>query len=51
MRLELVKDWMTANVISIEATTGVLEADQVMRDNGVRRLPVLENGRLVGIVT
>ena len=51
MRLELVKDWMTADVITVEASTGVMDADQVMRDHGIRRLPVVENGRLVGIVT
>lgn len=51
MRLELVKDWMTANVITIEPNTGVMDADQVMRDRGIRRLPVVQNGRLAGIVT
>ena len=51
MRLELVKDWMTADVVTVDAETGLMDADQVMRDRGVRRLPVLENGRLVGIVT
>ncbi len=51
MRLELVKDWMSSDVITVEAKTGLLEADRVMRENGIRRLPVVENGRLVGIVT
>ena len=51
MRLELVKDWMTADVVTVEADTGLMDADHVMRDNGVRRLPVVQNGRLVGIVT
>lgn len=51
MRLELVKDWMTAEVVTVDADTGLMDADHVMRDNGVRRLPVVENGRLVGIVT
>jgi CBS domain-containing protein len=51
MRLELVKDWMSSDVITVEAKTGLLEADRMMRENGIRRLPVVENGRLVGIVT
>ncbi len=51
MRLELVKDWMTANLLTVDVGTGLMDADHVMRDNGIRRLPVLQNGRLVGIVT
>lgn len=51
MRLELVKDWMSSDVVTVEAKTGLLEADRVMREHGIRRLPVVENGRLVGIVT
>lgn len=51
MRLELVKDWMTADVITIAPDAGVLDTGNLMRENGVRRLPVVENGRLVGIIT
>lgn len=51
MRLDLVKDWMTADVVSVDVDMGLMDADHVMRDRGVRRLPVLKNGRLVGIVT
>ncbi|MFC6918706.1 CBS domain-containing protein [Meiothermus taiwanensis] len=47
----LVKDFMTPNptVVSPEAT--VPEAAQIMKKGGFRRLPVVEEGRLVGIVT
>lgn len=51
MRLELVKDWMTREVLTVSPTTGVLEAGNIMRENGVRRLPVVENGRVVGMIT
>ena len=51
MRLELVKDWMSRDVIVAEPSMGLLEAGALMRENNVRRLPVMENGRLVGIVT
>jgi CBS domain-containing protein len=52
MRLELVKDWMTRSVISVRADSGVLEAGNVMRENGIRRLPVVNvDGRVVGLVT
>lgn len=46
-----VKDWMTTEVISIEPETSIIDADEIMREHGVRRLPVIKNGRLVGIVT
>jgi len=51
MRLELVKDWMSREVITAPPTLGLLEADALMREHNVRRLPVVENGRLIGIVT
>jgi len=51
MRLELVKDWMTRDVITAVPEMGVLEAGNIMREKGVRRLPVVQNGRLVGILT
>ncbi|MBK8899636.1 MAG: CBS domain-containing protein [Anaerolineaceae bacterium] len=51
MRLELVKDWMSREVITAVPSMGLLDADALMRENKIRRLPVVENGRLVGIVT
>ncbi|NJM97549.1 MAG: CBS domain-containing protein [Phormidesmis sp. RL_2_1] len=51
MRLELVKDWMSRDLITAVPNMGLLDADALMRDNNIRRLPVVENGRLVGIVT
>jgi CBS domain-containing protein len=30
---------------------GLLEADALMRESNIRRLPVVENGRLIGMVT
>ena len=51
MRLELVKDWMSRDVITAVPTLELLEADALMRKHNIRRLPVVENGRLVGIVT
>jgi len=51
MKQELVKNWMTKNVISITSATSLPEAHKLMSDYNIRRLPVVENGRLVGIVT
>ncbi|MBT9140936.1 MAG: Inosine-5'-monophosphate dehydrogenase [Dehalococcoidia bacterium] len=47
----LVKDKMTKNVITIEPQTTVPEALALMEEKRIRRLPVVEMGRLVGIVT
>lgn len=46
-----VKDYMTKDVITITPDTRVAKAADIMREENVRRLPVLENGKLVGLVT
>jgi CBS domain-containing protein len=52
MKKELVRDWMTADVITIYPDTAVPEAHQLMKREEIRRLPVVDSaGRLVGIVT
>ena len=47
----LVSDWMSTNVITLEATEPMQHAINVMMDNHISMLPVLEEGKLVGIVT
>ena len=51
MRLELVKDWMTREPITVGPDVTVLDAGRLMVDRTIRRLPVLEQDELVGIVT
>ena len=51
MNNELIKDHMTAPVISISASTSLAETHKIMADNKVRRLPVVEDDRLIGIVS
>lgn len=46
-----IRQWMTPNPVSVTPETTVPDAALIMRKGGFRRLPVLENGRLVGIVT
>ncbi|VTS18566.1 CBS domain-containing protein [Streptococcus pseudoporcinus] len=46
-----VKDYMTKEVVTITPNTGVAQAADIMRDQDIRRLPVMEKGRLVGLVT
>jgi acetoin utilization protein AcuB len=42
---------MTPNPITITSTTTVADAFELMRSKKFRRLPVVDNGKLVGIVT
>ena len=46
-----VKDWMTHRVITVDPRTSLPDAHKLMRTNNIRRLPVVERGKLVGIVT
>jgi len=46
-----VKDFMKTDVISIDAKTSIMEAHNIMRKKNIKRLPVTEKGRLVGLVT
>ncbi len=47
----LVKDWMSKNPITITDDTSMMKAIHLMKQNRFRRLPVLHEGRLVGIVS
>ncbi len=46
-----VEEIMTANIINCSPETTVEEAADLMSKYQVRRLPVIENGRLIGIVS
>jgi acetoin utilization protein AcuB len=48
---ELVKDWMTCKVVTVDPETTIPEAHRLMTANQIRRLPVQKDGHLVGIVT
>jgi len=45
------REIMTTNVTSVTTTAPIREAAAMMRDGDIGSLPVVENGRLVGIVT
>ncbi|MBT7889475.1 MAG: CBS domain-containing protein, partial [Deltaproteobacteria bacterium] len=47
----LVKNWMNQTVISLDVTDSIQTANQLFIKNRIRSLPVLENGKLVGIVS
>jgi|UniRef100_A0A7C3SMF6 acetoin utilization protein AcuB len=47
----LVKEWMTHNPVTISDETSMMKAIHLMKQNRFRRLPVMHDGQLVGIVT
>ena len=51
MKNKLVRDWMTDNPISISSNCSLPEAYWLMVNNKIRRLPVIDQNVLVGIVT
>jgi len=46
-----ISDIMTCNVITIPSSTSLAEARRIMDAHRMRRLPVVDRGKLVGIVT
>ncbi|HHY38076.1 MAG TPA: CBS domain-containing protein [Clostridia bacterium] len=46
-----VKDRMSSSVVCVDPDTSFPEALTMMKEKGVRRLPVVRDGKLVGIVT
>lgn len=47
----LVKDWMTHKVITVDIHTALPDAHKLMRSHKIRRLPVMDGDKVVGIVT
>ncbi|MGI8845282.1 MAG: CBS domain-containing protein [Thermoleophilaceae bacterium] len=44
-------DMMTEDPVTVEPSTTVQEAAKIIHDSGHNRLPVVEHGQLVGVVT
>jgi acetoin utilization protein AcuB len=47
----LVKDWMTHDPVTITDETSMMKAIHLMKQNRFRRLPVLHENQIVGIIT
>ena len=47
----LVQHWMTRNPITIEADTPFLEARLILKEKRIRHLPVMDRGKLIGVIT
>lgn len=46
-----ISDIMTCNVCHCTPETDVKEAEKIMKDNQIRRIPVVENNKVVGMLT
>ena len=46
-----VREWMTSDPITLTADASADEAAKIMLDNGFRHVPIVEEGRAVGIVS
>jgi len=51
MKHILIRDWMTPKPITADVHTTLPEAHKLMTQHRVRRLPVMDGDKLVGIVT
>jgi len=51
MKQELVRDWMTKDVITITSETSLTDVHALMRSKNIRRLPVVDHHQIVGMVT
>ena len=47
----LIRDTMTTNVVTIPSNTSISDAKRIMEAHKFQRLPVVDKGKLVGIVT
>ncbi len=45
------EDVMTPDPVVVDGDAGLMELTHIMADNGVRRVPVVDNGKLDGIIT
>ena len=51
VRRRMIRDWMTPDPITIGPNTTLPEAARLMKECNIHRLPIVDNERLVGIVT
>ncbi len=46
-----VQKWMTKDPVTIDQEASIIEAIHLMKEEGVRRLPVMAKGRFTGLIT
>jgi acetoin utilization protein AcuB len=47
----LVKYWMTTEVITVDEDVSLMQASKLMKEHGIKHIPVIKEHRLVGIVS
>ena len=47
----LIKNWMSKDVVTVDVNDSIQDATRLLKKHNIRGLPVMENGKLVGIVT
>ncbi|MDH5297812.1 MAG: CBS and ACT domain-containing protein [Desulfobulbaceae bacterium] len=47
----LIKEWMAKDVLTVDENTSLMRATRIMKENNIRRLPVVSHGKLNGIIT
>lgn len=47
----LIRDWMAKDVLTVDENTSLMRATRILKENCIRRLPVVSHGKLIGIVT
>jgi len=46
-----VEKWMTKNPITIDQDASIIEAIHLMKEKGIRRLPVMAKDKFIGLIT
>ena len=46
-----VRDFMKTDLITVEIKTPIMDAQEILRKEKIKRLPVIKKGKLVGLVT
>ena len=46
-----VKDIMTTPILTVSSDTDIYYASEIMRKNKIKKLPIVKNGKLIGIIT
>ncbi|KPK21096.1 MAG: hypothetical protein AMK69_22605 [Nitrospira bacterium SG8_3] len=46
-----VQNWMTSDVITVDPETSIVKVSQILKEHKIKRLPVLRDGRLLGMIT
>ena len=47
----MVKDIMSASLVSVESTSSIIDAANIMVEKKIHKLPVMENNQIVGLIS